>query len=60
MWQENKIVEQKTVEKWVRERNQRIHGAGIQGHVAGGKMPNSTGMIFLFQAIYVAWAAHET
>lgn len=23
-------------------------------------MPNSTGMIFLFQAIYVAWAAHET
>lgn len=39
MWQEKKIVEQKAVEKWVRERNQRSCGAGIQGHVGGKKCP---------------------
>lgn len=34
MW-EKKIVEQKTGEKWVRERKQRSCGAGIEEHLAG-------------------------
>lgn len=32
-------MEQKTSEKWVRERKQRSHGARIEGHVAGKKYP---------------------
>lgn len=32
MWWEKKIVEQKSDEKWVRERNQRSCRAGIEGH----------------------------
>lgn len=39
MWWEKKIVEQKTGEKWVWERNKRSHGAGIEGHVAEKKCP---------------------
>lgn len=38
MW-EKKIVEQKTGEKWVRERKQRSCGAGIEEHLAGKKCP---------------------
>lgn len=39
MWWEKKIVEQNSGEKWVRERNQRSCGAGIERHLAGKKWP---------------------